>query len=110
MCRRARMPHFRASIQMTKFKDLVTGKKSACFIHSNNPLAAELESENDAARRGCCNKTFSELSSVEPETSGATRGLIQMINALTRATKLSACLALAAFMSTAPALSQAPTQ
>ncbi|MCC8975297.1 cysteine rich repeat-containing protein, partial [Bradyrhizobium brasilense] len=33
-----------------------------------------------------------------------------MINALTRATKLSAWLALAAFMSTAPALSQAPTQ
>ncbi|ODM70958.1 cysteine rich repeat-containing protein [Bradyrhizobium elkanii] len=33
-----------------------------------------------------------------------------MINALTRATKLSACLALAAFMSTAPVLSQAPTQ
>ncbi|MGY2914905.1 hypothetical protein ACVWYP_000535 [Bradyrhizobium sp. USDA 3262] len=33
-----------------------------------------------------------------------------MINALTRATKLSACLALAAFMSTAPALWQAPTQ
>ncbi|WP_076864113.1 cysteine rich repeat-containing protein [Bradyrhizobium mercantei] len=33
-----------------------------------------------------------------------------MINALTRATKLSAWLALAAFMSTAPALSQAPSQ
>lgn len=33
-----------------------------------------------------------------------------MINALTRATKLSAWLALAAFMSTAPAMSQAPTQ
>ncbi|PAY10058.1 MULTISPECIES: cysteine rich repeat-containing protein [Bradyrhizobium] len=33
-----------------------------------------------------------------------------MINALTRATKLSAWLALAAFMNTAPALSQAPTQ
>ncbi|TWB88036.1 hypothetical protein FBZ93_11925 [Bradyrhizobium macuxiense] len=33
-----------------------------------------------------------------------------MINALTRATKLSAWLALAAFVSTAPALSQAPTQ
>lgn len=33
-----------------------------------------------------------------------------MINALTRATRLSAWLALAALMSTAPALSQAPTQ
>ncbi|WP_050424613.1 cysteine rich repeat-containing protein [Bradyrhizobium tropiciagri] len=33
-----------------------------------------------------------------------------MINALTRATKLSAWLALAAFVSTAPALSQAPTE
>ncbi|MDH2385628.1 cysteine rich repeat-containing protein [Bradyrhizobium sp. CER78] len=33
-----------------------------------------------------------------------------MIDALTRATKLSAWLALAAFVSTAPALSQAPTQ
>lgn len=33
-----------------------------------------------------------------------------MINALTRATKLCAWLALAAFISTAPALSQAPTQ
>ncbi|OKO70593.1 cysteine rich repeat-containing protein, partial [Bradyrhizobium sp. NAS96.2] len=33
-----------------------------------------------------------------------------MINALIRATKLSAWLALAAFVSTAPALSQAPTQ
>ncbi|MCC8958719.1 hypothetical protein H8B02_36460, partial [Bradyrhizobium sp. Pear77] len=33
-----------------------------------------------------------------------------MIHALTRATRLSAWLALAALMSTAPALSQAPTQ
>jgi hypothetical protein len=50
--------------------DVVSGEGQLDSIHSNNLLAVELESENDAARQGCDSKTFQKFSSVEAAASG----------------------------------------
>jgi hypothetical protein len=77
---------------------------------SNNPLAAEPESENDAAR--FFRKTYCRfyLWSKRPPPA-TTKGFIQMINTLKRATRLAPSLSFAAILAIAlPAFAQAPSQ
>ena len=76
--------------------------------NSNNPLAAEPESENDATR--FFPKTLSKLTSVGAAVSGTTKGFIQMIKTLMRTKTLGPLLATALFAIAAPALAQTPTQ
>src|SRR5882757_1650600 len=77
---------------------------------SNNPLAVEPETENDAARSGCSTKLLFRISlPLKRRLPRQRKGFIQMINTLTRAAKLAAWLAAALFF-TAPALAQAPSQ
>jgi len=66
------------------------------------------ESENDAGRWNFCCKISLRLKRRLPAT---TKGFIQMINTLKRATKLAPWLSVAAILATAaPALAQAPSQ
>ena len=77
--------------------------------NSNNPLAAEPESENDAVRffpKGA----FDISLWLKRRLPATTKGFIQMINTLTRARKLGPLLAAAIFATAAPALAQAPSQ
>jgi hypothetical protein len=78
--------------------------------NSNNPLAGEPETENDAARDFFYAKHIPEFTSVEAAAPATTKGFIQMINTLTRAATYGALMSAAIFACAAPALSQAPSQ
>jgi hypothetical protein len=74
--------------------------------NSNNPLAAELESENDTTRFFL----KAHFTSVGAAASGDDKGFIQMISTVTRTRKLGPLLAAATFAIAAPVLAQAPSQ
>jgi hypothetical protein len=78
--------------------------------NSNNPLAGEPETENDAARVFPIANPFMISHLLQRRLQRPQQGFIQMINTLTRATTLGALLITASLMNPAPAFSQAPTQ
>ncbi|XIA65395.1 hypothetical protein ACFIOY_03330 [Bradyrhizobium sp. TZ2] len=69
--------------------------------NSNNPLAVKPESENDAACLNFAADTFEISLRAKRRLPAATTGFIQMIDTLTRATKLGPLLAVAAIFAAA---------
>jgi hypothetical protein len=78
--------------------------------NSNNPLAGEPETENDAAREISFAYSFMFSLLLKRRLQRQRQGFVQMFNTLTRATTLAALMLSAAFATAVPALSQAPTQ
>jgi hypothetical protein len=77
--------------------------------NSNNPLAGEPETENDAARNLLATSFMISLL-LQRRLQRQQKGFSQMINTLTRAATLGALMMAAALAGAAPAFSQAPSQ
>jgi hypothetical protein len=78
--------------------------------NSNNPLAGEPETENDAEREIFFYSSFMISLRSMRRLQRQRQGFIQMFNTLTRATTLGALLTAAIFATSSPAFSQAPSQ
>jgi hypothetical protein len=76
---------------------------------SNNPLAVELERENDPARKNFSDKPLPTSLQLKRRLQRQQEGFIQMINTLRPALAFSASLAAILFAAATPACSQAPT-
>src|SRR4051794_20365356 len=77
--------------------------------NSNNPLAGEPETENDAARDFFAGSFMISIL-LQRRLQRRQKGFLQMINTLTRAATLGAWTVAAILATAAPALSQAPSQ
>jgi hypothetical protein len=79
------------------------------FKDSNNPLAVELERENDPARENFSDEPLQTSFRLKRRLRRQQEGFTQMINTLRPASAFSASLAAILFAAASPAYSQAPT-
>ena len=88
---------------------LFGSRHSAIHKSSNNPLAVEPETENDAGLLNFFRKHIRDFNSVEAAIPSATQELQKMIDTFKRATKLAPLLAIAVLFA-APVRAQAPSE
>jgi hypothetical protein len=97
------------SYQRRLFREGFSRKACPPFKDSNNPLAVELERENDPARENFSDKPLPTSLQLKRRLQRQQEGFIQMINTLRPASAFCALLAAILFAAATPACSQAPT-